>query len=88
LYSNCVKENNRRSLRTFLIPKVVFLNATQHFSSINIFSLFLLLDAIKAAIDANGDGLESNWEFFVAMDPNNMYGNDYVWDHFNWDHCA
>ena len=45
-------------------------------------------DAIKSIIDTNDDGIASNWEYFIAMDPNNMDGNDYVWDHFNWDHCA
>ena len=51
-------------------------------------SLLFPVDAIKNVIDIDGDGVESNWEFFIAMDPNNMYGNDYVWDHFDWDHCS
>ena len=39
---------------------------------------FSFTDAIKNIIDIDGDGVESNWEFFLAMDPNNIYGNDYV----------
>ena len=49
---------------------------------------FSFTDAIKSIIDIDGDGVESNWEFFLAMDPNNINGNDYVWDHFDWDHCS
>ena len=33
------------------------------------------------------DGLITNWEFYLALDPNNMEGNDYVFDHFEWPHC-
>ena len=50
--------------------------------------LLTILDAISSIIDLNKDGVASNWEYFIAMDPNNMHGNDYVWDHFTWDHCA
>ena len=49
---------------------------------------FITLDAISSIIDLNKDGVASNWEYFIAMDPNNMHGNDYVWDHFTWDHCT
>jgi hypothetical protein len=38
--------------------------------------------------DSDGDGVISNWEYFVAVDPNNMYGADYVYDNFEWDHCS
>jgi len=31
--------------------------------------------------------LITNWEFYLALDPNNMEGNDYVFDHFAWPHC-
>ena len=59
------------------------------FSRLNFFNFFNIeTDAIKSIIDTNDDGIASNWEYFIAMDPNNMDGNDYVWDHFNWDHCA
>ena len=63
------------------------MNSIYHF---NIFSFFFVhfLDAIKSIIDTNNDGIESNWEFFIAMDPNNIHGNDYVWDHFDWNHCS
>jgi hypothetical protein len=37
--------------------------------------------------DANGDGHISNWEFLTALDPNNVYANDYVFDNFQWNHC-
>lgn len=57
-------------------------------SLISATTIFIILDAISSIIDLNKDGIASNWEYFIAMDPNNMYGNDYVWDHFNWDHCA
>jgi hypothetical protein len=45
-------------------------------------------DALEAVADADGDGVITNWEFFEAIDPNNVDGNDYVFDNFNWDHCA
>ena len=44
--------------------------------------------AVKRFIDADHDGGITNWEFYVALDPNNLEGNDYVWDHFDWPHCA
>jgi Common central domain of tyrosinase len=53
-----------------------------------------LTDAVLAAaleVDkgehGNNDGEISNWEYFIAVDPNNVDGNDYVFDHFQWDHC-
>ena len=45
-------------------------------------------DAIMNVADSNGDKIISNWEFYLAIDPNNVDGNDYVFDHFEWDHCA
>ena len=44
-------------------------------------------DAVMAVADTNGDKVISNWEFFLALDPNNVDGNDYVFDNFDWDHC-
>lgn len=44
--------------------------------------------AIEAIADTDGDGTISNWEFLVAIDPNNMDGNDYVFDNFEWSHCS
>jgi hypothetical protein len=38
--------------------------------------------------DADGDGYISNWEYFMAIDPNNLHGVDYVYDNFDWDHCV
>jgi hypothetical protein len=46
-----------------------------------------LTKAMDRFADADGDGVVSNYEFYLALDPNNVYGNDYVFDHFNWDHC-
>ena len=37
--------------------------------------------------DADGDGNVTNWEFYMALDPNSAYLNDYVFDNFLWDHC-
>jgi len=42
---------------------------------------------IAGGSDKNGDGRLSNWEFFLALDPNNVYSNDYIFDNFEWDHC-
>jgi hypothetical protein len=38
--------------------------------------------------DTDGDGVISNMEFFLALDPNDPDKNDYVYDNFNWDHCS
>lgn len=45
-------------------------------------------DAIENVADADNDGVVTNWEFFQAIDPNNIDGNDYVFDNFLWDHCS
>jgi hypothetical protein len=54
-----------------------------------------LTDAVLAAcleVDSgplgNGDGEISNFEYFLAVDPNHVEGNDYVFDNFKWDHCV
>jgi len=44
-------------------------------------------DAIASIADTDGDGVVSNWEFYIALDPNNIDGSDYVFDNFEWDHC-
>lgn len=45
-------------------------------------------DAILAGgADRDGDGQISNWEFYQALNPNNLLANDYVFDHFEWTHC-
>ena len=46
-----------------------------------------LTDAVLAAADGDGDGEISNWEFYLAIDPNDVNGLDYVYDNFDWDHC-
>ena len=42
---------------------------------------------VDAGGEGNNDGEISNWEFFLAIDPNNVDGADMVYDHFLWDHC-
>lgn len=44
--------------------------------------------AISASGDLDGDGYITNWDFYIALDPNNKDANDYVFDHFSWDHCS
>ena len=43
--------------------------------------------AVSRFIDVDKDGIITNWEFYLALDPNNMEGNDYVFDHYEWPHC-
>lgn len=45
------------------------------------------LDGFETMADSDGDGTISNWEYYVAIDPNNVNGLDYVFDTFDWDHC-
>jgi hypothetical protein len=47
-----------------------------------------LTDAVLASADADGDGEISNWDYYLALDPNLSDGNDYVWDNFDWNHCS
>jgi hypothetical protein len=37
--------------------------------------------------DIDGDGVISNMEFYLALDPSNPEKNDYVFDNFEWNHC-
>lgn len=46
------------------------------------------LDGFETLADSDGDGIISNWEYYVAIDPNNVDGVDYVFDTFDWDHCV
>ena len=46
-----------------------------------------LTDALREVADADGDGRVSNWEFWLAIDPNEISNQDYVFDNFDWDHC-
>jgi hypothetical protein len=38
--------------------------------------------------DLDGDGVISNYEFYLALDPGNPDMNDYVFDNFEWTHCS
>lgn len=44
--------------------------------------------AIDDSADLNGDGVISNWEFYLVLNPNDRDANDYVFDNFDWDHCT
>ncbi len=44
--------------------------------------------AISSAADRDSNGVISNWEFYLSLDPNSVSRNDYVFDHFEWDHCT
>ena len=44
-------------------------------------------NAVSAVADSDGNGNVSNWEFYDALDPNEMSKNDYVFDNFEWTHC-
>jgi hypothetical protein len=46
-----------------------------------------LPENIRGIADLDGDSIISNYEYYLAIDPNNPDGNDYVFDHFQWDHC-
>jgi hypothetical protein len=46
------------------------------------------IKGFAAKADLSGDGIVSNWEYFLAIDPNDIHGVDYVYDNFDWDHCA
>lgn len=46
------------------------------------------LDGFETIADTDGDGTITNWEYYVAIDPNNVNGVDYVFDTFDWDHCT
>lgn len=37
--------------------------------------------------DKDSDGNVSNWEYFIASNPNDPNGLDYVYDTFTWRHC-
>eukprot|EP00595_Chromulina_sp_UTEXLB2642_P002508 CAMPEP_0196765442 /NCGR_PEP_ID=MMETSP1095-20130614/8865_1 /TAXON_ID=96789 ORGANISM="Chromulina nebulosa, Strain UTEXLB2642" /NCGR_SAMPLE_ID=MMETSP1095 /ASSEMBLY_ACC=CAM_ASM_000446 /LENGTH=510 /DNA_ID=CAMNT_0042123479 /DNA_START=713 /DNA_END=2245 /DNA_ORIENTATION=+ len=46
------------------------------------------VDGFYEYADTDNDGIVTNWEYFLATNPNLPDGLDYVYDHFNWDHCA
>ncbi len=43
--------------------------------------------AMDKFADTDGDGVVTNFEFYLALDPNNVRGIDYVFNNFKWDHC-
>lgn len=45
-------------------------------------------DVVDDNADIDKDGVVSNWEFLLFLNPNNADGMDYVFDNFRWDHCA
>jgi len=46
-------------------------------------------DAIlTGGADKDADGHISNWEFYLALDPNSISSTDYVFDNFEWTHCS
>ncbi len=46
-----------------------------------------LVSSLKVLADTDNNGKVTNWEYFVAINPNNMDGIDYVFDNYKWDHC-
>ena len=46
-----------------------------------------MTEGFSTYADKDGDGLLSNWEFFIGMNPNDASGLDYVFDSFTWSHC-
>ena len=48
----------------------------------------VLTDSILSVADFDGDGMITNYEFYTTLDPNEMGWNDYVFNHFRWDHCT
>ena len=45
------------------------------------------LDGFEELADTDGDGIVTNWEYYIAINPNNGDGLDYVFDNFEWNHC-
>lgn len=48
---------------------------------------FPLLEDFASYADTNKDGSISNWEYFLATNPNDPDGIDYVFDSYEWSHC-
>ncbi len=46
-----------------------------------------LLDGFAELADTDGDGIITNMEYYIAINPNNGDGLDYVFDNFEWSHC-
>lgn len=45
------------------------------------------LDGFEAYADTDGNGVISNYEYYLALNPNDVNGVDYVFDNFEWSHC-
>jgi hypothetical protein len=46
-----------------------------------------LTSRLHAAADLDNNGVITNYEFFIALNPNDPELNDYVFDDFTWSHC-
>ena len=46
------------------------------------------LDGFEEFADTDGDGIVTNWEYYIAINPNNGDGLDYIFDNFEWNHCV
>ena len=46
------------------------------------------LDGFEDFADTDGDGIITNWEYYLALDPNEVDGLDYIYDNFEWEHCS
>ena len=46
------------------------------------------LDGFEEFADTDGDGIVTNWEYYIAINPNNGDGLDYIFDNFEWEHCS
>jgi hypothetical protein len=46
-----------------------------------------LISGFLDKADSNQDGSISNWEYFLATNPNDADGVDYVYDNYDWSHC-
>ena len=45
------------------------------------------LDGFEELADTDGDGIITNWEYYLAINPNNEDGLDYIFGDFEWSHC-
>lgn len=45
------------------------------------------LDGFEELADTDGDGIITNWEYYLAINPNNEDGLDYIFADFEWSHC-
>ena len=45
------------------------------------------LDGFEEIADTDGDGIITNWEYYLAINPNSEEGLDYIFADFQWEHC-